>query len=39
VARHEGGGGCGLVVVDLGEGDPGVVVDHGVHEGGADLGV
>ena len=28
-----------LVVVALGVGEPGVVVDHGVHEAGADLGL
>src|SRR6185437_12821981 len=33
------GGGGGLVVVDLGVGDPGVVVQHGVHERGAELWV
>src|SRR5688572_28437243 len=38
-AQHADGGGSGLVVVDLGLGDPAVVVEHGVHERGADLGV
>ena len=39
VAQDGGGGGGGLVVVDLGVGDPGVVIDHGVHERGPHLRV
>ena len=37
--RTPDGGGGGLVVVDLGVGDAGVVIEDGVHERGADLGV
>src|SRR3954453_503763 len=34
-AQHADGGGGGLVVVDLGVGHPAVVIEHGVHERGA----
>jgi hypothetical protein len=38
VAKHRGRCLLGLVVVDLGIGDPGVVIDHGVDERGPELG-